>query len=402
MSSPDEPLPSNNTMAPIEPVAHFRRASRRADKHVAKLERKIARFRAAGDHHRANQLERLLMRSHDLRLLSANRAAAKLTKKLRKHRGDRGSVTGPTKADVLRMARDLSLWRSSNEVVRLTTIPKAEGWRRIHSFGFEHRTRQEMLRRVIKAKGQTLPEQREATAAGVPALIENICEAIRGGYKYALICDFRDFYPSIAPAALSGHLKLPEKVVGTSIALDSFNLERRNAQQRRYDRPDRRSLSTPILHQTTSTVFHRRGIAEGSSASPSIAEVVMKGFLEVLPPNVRFFVWVDDILVLTKAIAEAELSKTLMSAAARRHPAGPFEFKRLLVRRVQDGFDFLGTHFRKRRGHAMARPADKNLREFRAEVFARRLTLLLTGAGLDKDEVYVRAWCRKLWVLATR
>ena len=174
VSSPDEPLPSNNTMAPIEPVAHFRRASRRADKHVAKLERKIARFRAAGDHHRANQLERLLMRSHDLRLLSANRAAAKLTKKLRKHRGDRGSVTGPTKADVLRMARDLSLWRSSNEVVRLTTIPKAEGWRRIHSFGFEHRTRQEMLRRVIKAKGQTLPEQREATAAGVPALIENI------------------------------------------------------------------------------------------------------------------------------------------------------------------------------------------------------------------------------------
>ena len=116
----------------------------------------------------------------------------------------------------------------------------------------------------------------------------------------------------------------------------------------------------------------------------------------------RFFVWVDDILVLTKAIAEAELSKTLMSAAARRHPAGPFEFKRLLVRRVQDGFDFLGTHFRKRRGHAMARPADKNLREFRAEVFARRLTLLLTGAGLDKDEVYVRAWCRSFgyWPLA--
>ena len=76
------------------------------------------------------------MRSHDLRLLSANRAAAKLTKKYGEHRGDRGSVTGPTKADVLRMARDLSLWRSSNEVVRLTTIPKAEGWRRIHSFSF--------------------------------------------------------------------------------------------------------------------------------------------------------------------------------------------------------------------------------------------------------------------------
>jgi len=385
--------------ARIQRFSDYKSRLSHAERAVAKLEAKIRRLREAGRNYKAAQFERLLLRSHSLAIVAADTAAKKLNRKQRRNlrrSGTRDDVLqpGPTKADVRRTADRVNLWAASQEEVRETMLPKATGWRHIYSFGLDHRTRQEMVRRVIAARGDLHDAQRSARGGGLEGVSRDVCEALRSGYNYAVLLDIQNFYPSIGREVLATRLKMPARVVDANMSPENFNVRTSlvgdNAQGRG---------STPLDGMTMFRMRssrangYRRGLPQGSAASSIIAEAIMKDLVQALPQGVVAFSWCDDILVLTRTRTDADLSVARIRAAAAANPAGPFGFKRVQIRRVQDGFDFLGMRFRRRVRHPLVKPTDQRRIEFLREVEARCGVLYITGKGIERDRAFVRSWC---------
>ncbi len=108
----------------------------------------------------------------------------------------------------------------------------------------------------------------------------------------------------------------------------------------------------------------RRGIYQGSAASPLVNEVLLAWVVRELPEGTRVVADADDFLVFTGTEGEARaVARTLLSAF-ERHPAGPIRLKTCEVVRVRDGFDFVGYNFTTERGQVRVVPASRNLEKF--------------------------------------
>ena len=80
----------------------------------------------------------------------------------------------------------------------------------------------------------------------------------------------------------------------------------------------------------------------------------------------------------------------------RRHPAGSLQSKYVIQpRRVSDGFEFLGYHFKRRYGRVHVTPTSSNLRALRLKIVGR----YLMGDALEDVCARIRNWARNfaLW-----
>lgn len=130
-----------------------------------------------------------------------------------------------------------------------------------------------------------------------------------------------------------------------------------------------------------------------------VSEMLLAPALAGLPAGVLVLTHLDDILVLARTRQEAELSLEALRVALEQHPAGPLALKRGVVRRVCDGFDFLGYRLRRRKGEPIAQPTERNRRRFRAGMNAHFLATAIHGEGAGKARNFIRSCCGQfeLW-----
>jgi len=381
----------------------------KAEKQDGKLERRIQRLKERGQHHKAEQLTRFRARSFSLRLTGVARASSKLGTEPR---------AGLASIGLVRVAEQINLARPSNETVRLKAPAKRDGnLRYIMSFGLEGKARQEAIIRLLRPLKSLHEGQRAVVGGGQAVTGRKVVEALEQGYRWAVLVDIRNFFGSYNAEVIPDLLSLEQAVTRSNILSTHLQLvpTRPRATQRTDDQIDpsghrgatrsqRRTLHTQreFALSLSGIWACRRGLPQGSAASPMVSEMLLAPMFAELPAGVEVMTHLDDILVFCRTKRKADLSLQALRAALEQHPAGPLALKRAEIRRAYDGFDFLGYRFRRRNGEPIAQPTERNRRRFRAGMIAHILATALKGEGADKARNFVRSWCGqfKLWPAA--
>lgn len=403
--------------------AEYRFRLGRARKEVRKKLSEIEGLWRAQREHDASRRERKLMRSFNLRLVAAQRANVGLIKAARRRAKELGEedirrAFGKTDQQVVEAARTLNVWRTRNELVNTFEALKPSGGTRIIcSFGIENRASQLVAKIVLENR----PDFRHAAqmahhSGGLEAVVIRIEGLISQGYKYAATTDITDCFGSICIENLPQLLKLPQRVVESVIGQRFLNFgQQTEAQRANQDQSGQinsygetiagrhdNTLNDTCNGNVDNTIYFqapRRGIAQGSSCSPVVADYVMAGLLGALPDNVVPVCWVDDILILGKTRADVVGALHTLRTAAAVAPTGPFTFKYEKIRRIADGFEFVGWHMRYHKSTWAASPSDANLRKFKALCANFRALAEFDGAVPREAIDYLAGWgaAFRLW-----
>ena len=109
-----------------------------------------------------------------------------------------------------------------------------------------------------------------------------------------------------------------------------------------------------------------------------------------------FFIRVsaDNIVVLTRNRAEANWIEQVLVAAFERSPAGRLRL-RTCIRRVADGFTYLGYMYRRRKGKVTVRPSRENGAKFIKKYWFRMIEYRRKGRRLPMKRLKrdIKSWC---------
>lgn len=97
----------------------------------------------------------------------------------------------------------------------------------------------------------------------------------------------------------------------------------------------------------------RRGVPQGAATSPMIADHVVSLVLASvqLPAGVELITnYSDNFAIIGPSRKDVEAAVKTLREAFASHQAGELHITENGVRRIADGFDFLGHHFRRKRG----------------------------------------------------
>ncbi len=387
-------------VGPIRPVARPARRARpskrrpetdldRARRHVASLQRRIKRAHDADQKETARRLTRFLLRSCSARLVAADAANRKTGKKL----GEAG---------VFELARRLDARRGDARPCRTRREPKRDGTHRVVAlFGTGAKALQELIGLAHAPQADVLDCQfavlknrgTHRAARAVKAYLEKNAapektnlkkkapeKMAKHRYNYVVLLDAKGNYDQWGHEGIRSLLVLPGAVID-NVVLNHHDEEFRGAR--------------PLLKSTTRTKkatarfylrrrlpthygspyggclmashergHSRRGIYQGSAASPLVNETLLAWAIRELPEGTPVVAYIDDIVVFTGTKGEARaVARTLLSAF-ERHPAGPIRLKTCEVVRVRDGFDFVGYNYSVGRGQVRVVPAPRNLEKF--------------------------------------
>lgn len=362
---------------PEERAIPFTSVLRKCRKREHKLRRHIANALAHGARHTAMHFRDVYLNSYAAKLVSLYEA----NRRLPHHR----RVSEET---LLVLAERMDPWRCLDEPVRVRAIPKPNGgYRIIHSFNLLHRAHQILVRERLKPFASLHPGQYILKGGGRRAACAAVKSALEAGYKWSVKLDIAAFFSSLDGEKIAKHLPVPRKVVDAILVARNLNLD-----------------LTGIVGVPGGGLLDRsrRGIPQGSAASSLIGEMMMAPVLKALPEGAMVICYADDIVILTRTRREAIAACKALLDAMEHHFAGSVRPKYAYLRRVCDGFEFLGYEFRFKHGDALARPAGMRPTVFWAKFFRR-----LNAAGQDRRALaklrgYVHSWCAafELWEAA--
>ena len=227
-----------------------------------------------------------------------------------------------------------------------------------------------------------LDYQHSVTNGGHQAACRDVLEEIRRRpeLKFAVLADISDQYNSFDEAGILDTLPAQAGVVRHTILSSAYQY----------------SVSqTPISLSCAHARKLRQGIPQGSVDSALVAEVLMAAALDEVDLGDHFIrVSADNIAVLTRNRAEADWIEQVLVAAFERSPAGCLRLK-TCVRRLADGFEFLGYRFRRQKGRVTVDPSRKNLAKFNRQFWASMIERRHRGKRLRMRwlEKRIRSWC---------
>ena len=263
---------------------------------------------------------------------------------------------------VLDLADAMHLDREPDECVVVYPKYKApgKGFRPICQFGQVNRARQSMLRKLLTATVDLDARQFAVTAGGRQVACARVLDRLRNGYTFAMEVDIKDFFPSISREWLCQNLGIDRKMAEGVIL----------SQQATFRPGDRVEYRLSVCTGSTSLLESaRRGLTQGASHSPIVAEMVVGKVMATVPSGTEVINYADNFLLLGRTKREVEEALETLKAAVRQCPAGCFELKAKTARRCADGFDFLGYRFRKSRHRASADPTNQSIGKFVLRVY---------------------------------
>ncbi len=229
----------------------------------------------------------------------------------------------PKKSQLKSIAENLNVFQGTREEVRLILIRKGpDKFRPTLDFGIENRALQYLVLSVLYAIAELHPRQ-FATRGGVPAAIAEVAKAMKAGNVHASEIDIKDFYASFDGNKLMDLIPVQKRVIERVLLSEHLN------------------ILPSTLHHTTVSCFGpadtdqgevsplekyladaRRGIPQGSAASPILAEMLLAPVLHQLPSGGEVVAYADNILVLAKNESDADAMTESLEIALKQHPAG--------------------------------------------------------------------------------
>ncbi|HEX9323365.1 MAG TPA: reverse transcriptase domain-containing protein [Xanthobacteraceae bacterium] len=283
----------------------------------AHLRAKLTRIRKAhkaGDRKQLRYLIQQYLTSFDA-LMTATRLARQNMRWYRR----------PKKNELKYIAENLNAYQGTREEVRLILIPKGQGkFRPTLDFGIENRALQYLIKSILYAVADLHPRQ-FATRGGVPAAITEVATAIKAGNLHAREIDITDFYPSFDGNKLVDLIPVPKKVVERVLLSEHLNIVPSESLHHTATHASNGAADThpgggfPLEQYLADA---RRGIPQGSSVSPIVAEMLLAPVLHQVPAGGEVVAYADNISVIAKNDGDADSMTESLGIALQTHPAG--------------------------------------------------------------------------------
>jgi hypothetical protein len=306
----------------------------------------------------------------------------------------RGRQYGPTHTATYHVARNLNLWKPTDEEVVHFLQPKRRGGERmICSFKLEHRARQTMLRMMLANRAEAHPSQRALTQDGFRQLQSEIVALIdSGAVSYALELDIQSCFDSVNVEALPSALHLSRQVVKANVDFASLNLvdgrgrgtaghpvgdsnpgtitggppTQQSGQTETPQAGEGETGSLSVNGHAAALCHHPVGISQGSCSSSIISEKLIAPILHQAGVVVPMYVWCDNIILLAQSRADLEKASRTLRAVFSAALTGPFCLRASSKpRAIKDGFDAIGVHYARQGNQTIVRPSEDKLRQLR-------------------------------------
>jgi Reverse transcriptase (RNA-dependent DNA polymerase) len=335
-------------------------------KHRKRPSKHLKRIRAAvqaGKWKKANWLIVEWLRSPEAKRLAVRLARRKMKCHCRPHKSELDAI-----------AEHLDPWKGSNEDVFVVNIPKENNpydVRQTMAFGIENRALQYLVLLVLRELVELHPSQYQTNPygpRGTHPAIERVKKALSDGYVWAIEYDIKDCYPSFNGKELSNFLPLPKKVIEAVLLCEHLNLKGGYSLLHKSrslyasgsvvcEKGDEEGLLNDQL------VRARRGIPQGSAASPFVAEALLSPTLYQIPKIGVIVAYADNILLLAKTKGDAASMTETLGRVLKTHLAGPFYSKTKSFDAGQP-IEFLGHKLTLKANAVHIEPDDQNLEKF--------------------------------------
>jgi hypothetical protein len=363
--------------------------SAKEEEHVAMLLRRVRDANALGRIGKRDYWIRSYLNSNDAKLVAVRRAN-------RQFKSDRRLK----KAELRAIGERLNPWKGTDEpvLVHLKRKPSNPNYFRVFmDFGIENRALQYLVRRPLEILADTVPFQ-YTLKGGTKAAIEHVVKAMSEGPVWAIELDVKDCYPSFDGKKLPSLIPLPKEVTDHVIVSEYLHLVPGNIGY--HFGPT--GVDDPGLpwELEKTLVDARRGIPQGSAASPLVAESMLAIALRQIPDGVGHRVVVgDNCLVVAKEEGDVVQIVKALGGALEHHPAGRF-WPKIKSFRPGETISFLGHSFTPQAGGKIRiTPSPKNREKFEATVTAglKQLQFSKLSQRDRKREYrdlqrYVRSW----------
>lgn len=237
------------------------------------------------------------------------------------------------------LAQNLNIWRGTTDPIRVRYRRKSNGnLRRIFKYTMIDKASQRIASELVRCVAECEPIQMALPGRGIQRLTLEIKNKIEEGYTHVVRADIQDFFGSIEREAVRSTLNLPTAIVDNTILGIHKN------------------LTDHTIGHITGEMSGLQGLPPGSAASPLVAEVMIAPMLRQLAAY-AVYTYVDDIIILTRSLADALAAKRALEYAATHNPAGHFSLKYSEIRRAQQGFVFVGHNFHLRGSHVSVAPS---------------------------------------------
>ena len=383
----------------------------RANDHVGVILHRVRSAHLASKNKKAKYWTARYLNSHDAHLWAAEEARQAME---RHHCFPKTLV--PT------IASGLDPWAGTPEEVRVNFIPKGsdpDHRRIIMDFGPKNRTLQYLVKGLLETVAYRHPHQFGTGNGGPHAAIKHIAQAMKDGYLWAVEIDIEKCFPSFDADKVADLLPLPKEVTERVVLSRHLNLVPGNLLDlfggmsggvhdgAPYGVPHTPHvgpagglgiLGAEVLAEA------RRGIPQGSAASPIVCEMLLALALNQLPNSGKVFAYIDNFLVMGKTKQDAVSMAQALGCALKVHPAGPLRPKIKAVFHAGTPIEFLGHRLSVHHGTVVIEPSPLNREKFEVEMKTElaHIHSLSPGARARKVcelKAYVRSWAAafRLW-----
>ncbi len=395
---------------PAKPSQHAGKAQ--AKGHVRAMLHDVRSAHLAGKHKKAKHRIRRYLNSHHARLV-----AAELARRAMKPHPQLPKALVPS------IASGLDPWVGTTEEVRVNMIPKDSGYgdyRLTMDFGPENRALQHLILGALKVIADLHPHQFGSGNGGMHAAIKHVAQAMKDGFVWAVEMDLENCFWSFDADKVADLLPLPKEVTEQALLARNLNLVPGNlldllggvsggVHDVPYGSPHTPHfgpacglgiLGAQILAEA------RRGIPQGSAASPLLAEMLLAPALKQLPTGGKVFAYLDNFLIMAKSEDDAVSMAKALGCALKAHPAGPLRPK--IKGRFHPGepIEFLGHRLTVQHGMVIIEPSPLNQQKFEvtmklelARIKENSLSPAARARKVRELKTYVRSWASafKLW-----
>jgi hypothetical protein len=235
--------------------------------------------------------------------------------------------------DLAEISHGVKLNGPSSEPVLAWRIAKsAGGWRTVQKFGIANKIGQQVGRTLLAYYLSPRPWQHDFT--GVHTALSEVAKAIAAGRIWMAHADIKGFYPSFNRKEVRTLTKTPKALTDFFLVGEFLNVQPLDQEQ----------LDASSIYDLLSDA--RKGVPQGSSASPLIGITALSHMPWTPPSDTTAVFYCDNMGLLCATEGEAEAGIKALRATVEALPTGKFETKLVGIDNVNDGFDFLGVHFR--------------------------------------------------------
>ena len=221
------------------------------------------------------------------------------------------------------------------------------------------------------------------------------------GDVWAMEIDLEDCYQSFDGEKIQGFLPLPKKVTQHILCCALLNISLGN--DGIFGHGDDDVDDEDVFPELFADA--RRGIPQGSAASPFAVEMLLSSVFDQLPACGEAVGYADNTLAMAKSEADVVSMNKALWSALKAHPAGHLRPKQTGVYSPGQPIDFLGHRLTLQGNKVRIEPTPENLAKYRVAVkrglrrIAHETSFTARTKRARELRGFIRSWCAafKMW-----